>query len=407
MRCAIYTRKSSAEGLDGEFTSLDNQRQYCAAYIASQAGNGWRELPTRYDDGGYSGANMKRPALSQLRRDIEDGLVDVVIVYKIDRLSRSLRDFSNLVSEFEDRGVTFVSVTQSFNTSTSMGRLTLNVLLSFAQFERELTAERLREWFAAARSKGYWTNHRPYGYQVLDKRHLVLDPAEASVVRRIFRRYATLGSAGQVATELFTDGIMQKNGRPWSSSMVMHTIKNRLYRGDLIHRSRWLPGIHEPIISPALWAKAQKTYLSCKQRTLSRPQVAVPLKGLLFDRLGKKMNHTFLHAKGRLYRYYVAGAERRKYGADSDAYMRFRAPALERAVIDIVIRMTGHADRSRTNSEVVEMLRRHILRIDLDHTQMIVTFRTGATVIDTPGGRLGPRTRQRPGQKWSATRRTA
>lgn len=395
IRCAIYTRKSSDERLDAEYSSLDNQQAYCSAYIASQGGNGWEELAARYDDGGYSGGSLRRPALTQLRADIEQGLIDMVVVYKIDRLSRSLRDFANLINEFEGRKVSFTSVTQAFDTSTSMGRLTLNVLLSFAQFEREMTGERLRDWFAGARKKGMWVPKRPFGYIKQDGNRLVPDPAEAEVVRRIYRRYCKLGSCARVAQELFEHGIMGTSGRPWSASMVLHTIKHRVYRGEIVHKKKSLPGTHEPIVSDALWQRAHKTYLNSKwtKRALIEAPVPPILTGLIFDRLGLRLHHTFARAKGRLYRYYIAGAECRRYGTDSDPYMRFRADALEQSVIDIVDRMTGSRWETRPRNATIEMLRKNLERIDLDAEGMRLTFRTGAQVQAVAAGRLGPRRR--------------
>lgn len=394
MRCAIYTRKSVDEGMDAAFTTLENQRDYCAKYIASQAGEGWIELPARYDDGGWSGGNLKRPALTQLRTDIEAGLVDIIVVYKIDRLSRSLRDFANLVAEFETRKVTFVSVTQSFDTGTAMGRLTLNVLLTFAQFERELTSERLRDWFAGASRKGLWTRQRPFGYAKGDGNTLIPHPSEAKIVQRIFRRYCKLGSCRLVADELFAEGITNTFGRPFSAPMVLHTIKHRIYRGEMIYRSKFMPGTHEPIVSEALWRRAQKTYLDSKwhRRALVEQPVPVLLKGIIFDRAGMRMHHTFMHAKGRLYRYYVAGAERRRYGASSDAYMRFRADDLEECVMAIVDRMTGTQWTGyRATQFKTEIIRRTVERIEIDDREMRVIFRSGAVVIETPKGRLAPR----------------
>lgn len=393
-RCAIYTRKSVAEGLDREFTSLDNQRAYCSAFIAAQGGAGWIESPVSYDDGGFSGGTLRRPALTRLRADIAGSLVDVVVVYKIDRLSRSLKDFANLVAEFEASGVTFVSVTQSLDTATSMGRLTLNVLLSFAQFERELTGERLKDWFAGARARGHWVPNRPYGYAKVDGNNLAPHPTEAEVVRRIFRRYCRLGSCRLVADELYADGISNKEGRSWSANMVLHTIKHRVYRGEIVHRGLPLPGTHEPIVSEALWQRAHKAYLTSRwrHRALVEPPVPAMLKGLVFDRTGRRMHHTFMHAKGRLYRYYIAGGERIRYGAGSDAYMRFRAAELEQSVLDIVDRMTGDTWRDGRPVHIrIEHIRRHVDRVDIDAAQMRVRFRTGAEITAEAGGRLGPR----------------
>lgn len=393
MRCAIYTRKSADERADAAYGSLENQRAYCAAYIASQGGSGWIEIPDGYDDGGYSGGSLERPALSRLREDIRSGLIDMVVVYKIDRLSRSLRDFANLINEFSGHGVSFVSVTQAFDTSTSMGRLTLNVLLSFAQFEREMTGERLRDWFAGARKRGLWVPARPYGYDKVGGNNLVPNPAEAEVVRRMFRRYCALGSCRLVADELFAAGIANKAGRRWTASMVLHAIKNRVYRGEIVHRRKGGPGTHEPIVSERLWQRAHKTYLQSKwrRRALVRAPVSAILVGLLYDRAGVRMHHTFLHAKGRLYRYYIAGGERYRYGPESDAYMRFRAEDLEASVVAVIDRMTGSKWADRSRGELTDLVRTHIERIDVNEDSMSVTFRTGAIVVAMPNGRLGRR----------------
>ena len=212
LRCAIYTRKSSEEGLEQEFNSLHAQREACEAYIASQRSEGWVALREQYDDGGISGGTLDRPALNQLLEDVEDGLIDVVVVYKIDRLSRSLMDFSKLVEVFDRNNVTFISVTQSFNTTTSMGRLTLNILLSFAQFEREVTAERIRDKVAASRKKGMWMGGCvPHGYDVKNRK-LVINPDEAKAVRQIFERFVQLGSASHLARELRAEGFQTKRG---------------------------------------------------------------------------------------------------------------------------------------------------------------------------------------------------
>lgn len=395
VRCAIYTRKSVDERRNKDLSTLENQRNYCSAYIKSQAGQGWTELSENYDDGGFSGGDLKRPALARLREDIAAGHVDTVIVYKIDRLSRSIRDFVNLVAEFDKVGVSFVSITQAFDTSTSMGRLTLNVLLSFAQFERELTGERLRDWFAGARGRGLWTTDRPYGYAKANGNFLVPHPDEAPIVKRIYQRYCRLGSCRLVADELFADGIFNKAGRPWSASMVLHTIKHRVYRGELVHKHKSLPGLHEPIISEQLWARTHSVYVKSKWRTRALVVQPVPamLKGLVFDRTGHRMHHTFLHSKGRLYRYYVAGGEYRRYGASAEAYMRFRASELEMAVVDIVDRLTGSIWKDRSQAQNMEIVRRHVERIDIGLESMTVRFRMGAEITAEASGRLGKRHR--------------
>lgn len=398
IRCAIYTRKSSDERLDAEYSSLDNQRAYCAAYIASQGGNGWVELVEQYDDGGWSGGNLKRPALARLRADIAAGKLDMVVVYKIDRLSRSLKDFVNLVEEFEAAGTAFVSVTQSFDTSTSMGRLMLNVLLSFAQFERELTGERLRDWFAGARARGLWTQQRPFGYRKRDGNHLEPEPAEAETVRWIFRRYVALKSAERVADELYTRGVRNTRGRPWSGTMIRHMIAHPIYRGQLVHRREQVPGMHEPIVSDRLWQRANSVLDEARKhrmRGAGQKPIGI-LRGLLHDRNGDRLVHTFVTSRGKLYRYYIAQQEQRHgYGDGSDPYMRFRADELEASVIDVVARMTGTTfeplvdQRSR-----MERIRRHVARIDLSPTEMRLTFTAGAVVSAEAGGRLGQRTRR-------------
>jgi site-specific DNA recombinase len=245
LRCAVYTRKSSEEGLEQEFNSLHAQREAGLAYIANQKSEGWIALPDHYDDGGISGGTLERPALKRLLRDVEAGLIDVVVVYKIDRLSRSLTDFAKLVEVFERHNVTFVSVTQQFNTTTSMGRLTLNILLSFAQFEREVIGERIRDKFAASRKKGMWMGGwPPLGYEVEDRRLMVVE-REAALVRRIFDRFAKYGSALTVARELNAAGEVTKRrqcasgprgGKPWTKGTVYKVLANRVYLGEAVHK---------------------------------------------------------------------------------------------------------------------------------------------------------------------------
>ena len=261
LRCAIYTRKSSEEGLDMEFNSLDAQRESCEAYIASQRAEGWVCLRDRYDDGGFSGGNLERPALKQLIADIEDGLIDIIVVYKIDRLSRALMDFSKLVEIFDRNGVTFVSVTQSFNTTTSMGRLTLNILLSFAQFEREVIGERIRDKVAASRRKGIWMGGPvPLGYDVKDRK-LVVNPTEAESVQTIFQLFARSSSTAQVIDELHARGIQTKKHKPFDKGYLYKLLHNRVYRGLAVHKAEAFPGEHEaitchPMCLSAWWSRA-------------------------------------------------------------------------------------------------------------------------------------------------------
>ena len=261
VRCAIYTRKSSDEGLEQAFNSLDAQREACAAYVASQKGQGWRLLPHRYDDGGVSGGTLERSGLQRLLSDIEAGKVDLVVVYKVDRLTRSLADFAKLVERFDRAGVSFVSVTQQFNTATSMGRLTLNVLLSFAQFEREVTAERIRDKIAASKQKGLWMGGRvPLGYDV-DDRTLVVNEAEAQTVRRIFQLYLELGCARQVKDAADRQGLVTKyrlcgNGKTsggvaFTRGRIYHLLANPIYVGEIRHKRLSYPGQHPAIIDRA------------------------------------------------------------------------------------------------------------------------------------------------------------
>src|SRR5580700_7363956 len=258
LRCAVYTRKSTEEGLEMEFNSLDAQREACGAYIKSQASQGWKALPQHYDDPAYSGGNLDRPALQQLLKDIDAGRVDVIVVYKIDRLTRSLADFAKLVEAFDAKSISFVAVTQQFNTTTSMGRLTLNVLLSFAQFERELSSERVRDKVAASRRKGKWTGGTvPLGYDAKDKK-LVANKTEAETVRTIFRRYLELQSFGKLVADLDRRGIVTKRrkirvakyqgGIPFTYGPLAYLLKNRGYIGEVHHGGKWFKGEQKAIL---------------------------------------------------------------------------------------------------------------------------------------------------------------
>jgi DNA invertase Pin-like site-specific DNA recombinase len=335
LRCAVYTRKSSEEGLDQEFNSLDAQREACEAYVASQRPEGWVLVPDRYDDGGVSGGTLDRPALQRLLRDVEAGLVDVVVVYKIDRLSRSLTDFSRLVELFEGHHVTFVSVTQSFNTTTSMGRLTLNILLSFAQFEREVIGERIRDKFAASRRKGMWMGGTvPLGYRV-ENRKLLIQEGEAVTIRMIFERFLQTGSATILARTLHAEGITSRSGRPIDKGMLYKLINNRVYIGDAVHKGQSYPGEHEAIIEQALWDKVHAILKrSPRSRAANaRSQTPALLKGLIFSPDGQAMSPTHTRKNGRLYRYYVTQSVL-KLGPDTCPIRRIPAGAIEQAVVD-------------------------------------------------------------------------
>ncbi len=276
-RCSIYTRKSSEEGLEQDFNSLHAQREACEAFIKSQAEEGWRLIKTAYDDGGLSGGNMERPTLKPLLADISSGLVDVVVVYKVDRLTRSLADFAKMVEVFDARGVSFVAVTQQFNTTTSMGRLTLNVLLSFAQFEREVTGERIRDKIAASKRKGLWMGGvPPLGYDICDRR-LVVKTEEAALVKQIFARYLELGSVRLLKNELDRLGIISKvrvsrkgsksGGRPFSRGALYELLSNPIYIGEIRHKRERYPGQHEAILERQLWEKVQQRLRNTAART--------------------------------------------------------------------------------------------------------------------------------------------
>jgi site-specific DNA recombinase len=318
IRCAIYTRKSSEEGLDMEFNSLDAQRESCEAYIASQKREGWLQVPDYYDDGGFSGGTLERPALKRLIADIEAGLINCVVVYKIDRLSRSLIDFTKLVEVFDRHNVTFVSITQSFNTTTSMGRLTLNILLSFAQFEREVIGERIRDKFAASRKKGMWMGGTPpLGYDVKNRKLLIND-TEASLVRHIFVQFTRIGSATLLVGELKKDGYCTKTwvtqkgkireGRPIDKGFLYKLLHNRVYLGDAVHKGESFPGEHDAIIDQALWDKVHSIFAknSTARANVTRAAMPMPLKGLIrCGHCNSAMTPSHTRRRGKQYRYYL------------------------------------------------------------------------------------------------------
>jgi len=307
-RCAIYTRKSDEEGLEQEFNSLHAQREACAAYIASQKHEGWQMIKTAYDDGGFTGGNMNRPALKQLLEDIETGKIDVIVVYKVDRLSRSLHDFARMVEVFDKHSVSFVSVTQQFNTTTSMGRLTLNVLLSFAQFEREVTGERIRDKIAASKQKGMWMGgHVPLGYEVKERK-LLINIDDAKTVRQIYRRYLELGSVRLLKNDLTEQRIRSVSGKILSRGTLYKTLSNPIYIGQIRHKGICHPGQHEAIIDQALWEQVQQCIAKNRigNRTRARKTDPCPLADKLFDATGERLVPVHALKKGRRYRYYVS-----------------------------------------------------------------------------------------------------
>jgi DNA invertase Pin-like site-specific DNA recombinase len=347
VRCAIYTRKSSDEGLEKEFNSLDAQREACEAFIKSQKHAGWIAVPDLYDDGGLSGGTIERPALQRLLADIKAGKVQIVVVYKVDRLTRSLADFAKIVDIFDAHGASFVSVTQQFNTTTSMGRLTLNMLLSFAQFEREIAGERIRDKIAASKAKGMWMGGTvPLGYDVKDRK-LIVNPAEAETVRLIFQRYSELGSVKLLQAELDRRDLRSKHrvgakglitgGAKFSRGILYLILQNHLYRGEVAHKGNVYPGQHDAIIDADLWAVVQdKLVANRKARSLAiGVEAASLLSGLLFDHDGNRMTPTHANKRGRRYRYYISLAllDPRKSGGNT---MRVPASEVEGFVLDRV-----------------------------------------------------------------------
>jgi DNA invertase Pin-like site-specific DNA recombinase len=344
VRCAIYTRKSSEEGLEQEFNSLQAQREACEAFITSQRHEGWVCLPKAYADGGFSGATMDRPALQRLLAEITAGRVDIVLVYKIDRLTRSLTDFAKIVEIFDARGASFVSVTQQFNTTTSMGRLTLNILLSFAQFEREVIGERIRDKIAASKKKGMWMGGvPPLGYRAQDRKLVIVD-GEAEIVRAIFRRYAELGSVRLLKDELEARGIKSKSwtsaagrligDKPFSRGALYLMLQNRLYRGEIVHKGQSHPGEHPPIIDPPLWdavhGQLRGNTAERNSGTCTRPPSL--LAGMLFDRDGNRMTPTHAVKNGVRYRYYVSRPLITKDQTEPSAGLRVPAGEIEQLV---------------------------------------------------------------------------
>ncbi|MGZ9099608.1 MAG: recombinase family protein [Brevundimonas sp.] len=376
VRCALYARKSSEGGLDQAFNSLHAQREACEAYVRSQASEGWKVLPAVYDDGGFSGGNMERPALNRLLEDIDAGLVDIIVVYKIDRLTRSLADFARIVDRLDRTHASFVSVTQSFNTTTSMGRLTLNVLLSFAQFEREVTGERIRDKIAASKAKGMWMGGLPpLGYDPpTDKatRRLVRNEPEALQVRSIFNLYLELRSVSALEGRLAAEGARSKvwvsargtisGGVAFSRGALFHMLRNRVYLGEIVHGEASVAGCHPPIVDPDMFARVQAQLAANTRTRRERPlrSARLPLKALVFDADGHPMSPSFGYGRaGRVYRYYVSAPlqQGRKVQDREGVLRRVSAEALEEAVrAQVAAVIMGAADRSM--AELLKPVRR-------------------------------------------------
>jgi site-specific DNA recombinase len=335
LRCAVYTRKSSEEGLDMEFNSLEAQREACEAYIASQRAEGWTLVQDRYDDGGISGGTLERPALKRLLADIEAGKLDIVLVYKIDRLSRSMLDFLKLVETFDGRDVTFVSITQSFDTRSPMGRLMLNVLLSFGQFEREVTGERIRDKVAASRKKGMWMGGwTPLGYEVHDRK-LIIHGADAETVRGIFKRFLVLKSATLLAKELVAKGATNRYGHILDKGVLYKLLNNRVYIGEAVHKGTSYPGEHQAIIDRKLWDQVHGIMKDSprKRAAGARAQTPAILKGLLFGPDGASMSPTHTRKAGKLYRYYISQSIMKR-GTNACPVRQVPAAEIERIVIE-------------------------------------------------------------------------
>jgi site-specific DNA recombinase len=376
LRCAIYTRKSTDHNLDLEFNSLDAQREACEAYIKSQAHEGWRLFPDRYDDGAFSGASLERPALQQLLTEVKTGKIDIIVVYKVDRLTRSLADFAKLVELFDQHSVSFVSVTQSFNTTSSMGRLTLNVLLSFAQFEREVIGERVRDKIAASKAKGIWVGGSvPLGYASVNKKLVVL-PEEAETVRLIFRRYLELGSIRDLVEDLDRKGMRTRHhilstGKPrggirFGVGGLSQLLRNRFYIGEVTYNGAIHPGEQEPILDRTLFDAVQAKLASgANARQLRVRASSSILAGRIFDDRGNRMTPTHTNKQGARYRYYVSHAILQKRDDEAGSVTRISAPDIETAVAKAVRNHldSREADERQDPTSDRELIEHYVERI--------------------------------------------
>ena len=386
-RCAIYTRKSSEHNLDLAFSSLDAQREACEAYIKSQAHEGWRLIPGRYGDGAFSGASLDRPALQQLLAEVRTGKIDIVLVYKVDRLTRSPSGVAKLIELFDVHGVSFVSVTQSFNTSSSMGRLTLNVLLSFAQFERELIGERVRDKIAASKRKGIWVGGPvPLGYAAVDKK-IVVVAVEAAAVRTIFARYLELGSVRALAEDLDRRGIRSKprrlsdgrtiGGSRFGVGALAYLLKNRFYIGEVVYRDAVHRGEHEPILDSVLFAAVQgKLAAQARARRCRLRGSPAILSGRLFDDHGNRMSPSHTNKNGARYRYYVSQAVLQ--GKPQPPGLIGRVPAAELEAL-VLAALRHHLNASGVGEQLPdndrELLERHLERVTLTPNHLELRLR--------------------------------
>jgi site-specific DNA recombinase len=379
IRCAIYTRVSTDQGLEQDFNSLDAQYDASQAYIRSQAHAGWSLLRAKYEDGGFSGGNTDRPALQRLLDDVRAGKIDVIVVYKVDRLTRSLADFAKLVELFDKHGVSFVSVTQQFNTTTSMGRLTLNVLLSFAQFEREVTSERIRDKIAASKRKGLWVGGMaPLGYDTKNRK-ISINEAEADRVRTIFRSYLRLGSLGPLMAELRKQGIVTKvrtlksgatvGGIPFTRGPLAHLLRNRFYIGEVIFKGEVLTGEQPAILHRGLFDAVQaKLTKQVNSHKTARVKSEALLAGRIFDDRGNRMTPSHVRKRGIKYRYYLSSALLQ--GQPDRAGAVGRAPAIE--IEGLVMRsLRDHLDQSAEIEDTV-LINTHVARIEVQADQLVI-----------------------------------
>jgi len=388
VRCAVYTRVSTEYGLDQEFNSLDAQHDAAEAYIRSQAHDGWTLLRTRYDDGGYSGGSTDRPALQRLLEDIRAGKIDIIVVYKVDRLTRSPADFAKLVELFDAHAASFVSVTQQFNTTSSMGRLTLNVLLSFAQFEREVTGERIRDKIAASKRKGIWVGGNvPLGYESRDKK-LVIHEDEAERVRTIFRCYLELGSIGALLSDLRGRGIVSKmhtrsdgrtvGGIPFTRGPLAYLLHNRCYVGEVVHRGQVYPGEHQALLDRDLFEAVQRRLGEQRAtRATGRADSEAMLLGRIFDDRGNRMTPSHCRKAGTKYRYYTSAALTQGQPELAGSISRVPAPEIE-AVVGSAVR--HHLDDD-TLEDTRQLIRAHVARVEVRPAELAITL----TAVDAPG----------------------
>jgi DNA invertase Pin-like site-specific DNA recombinase len=397
-RCAIYTRKSTEHGMELEFNSLDAQREACEAYIKSQAHEGWQALRDPYDDAAYSGGSLERPALRRLLTDINAGRINIVLVYKIDRLTRSLADFAKLVEIFEKKNVSFVAVTQHFNTTSSMGRLTLNVLLSFAQFERELSSERVRDKVAASRRKGKWTGGGiPLGYDVIEKK-LTINPTEANTVQTIFRRYIDLKCLRRLKQDLDARGIVSKRRKTRKGSScsgvrltygpLAYLLKNRIYLGEIGHNGQWFAGEHAPIIDQTTFDQVQEIMkANAIRRRHKRAENDVLLSGLVHDDHGNRMTPTFTVKRGVRYRFYISAALLKGQKENAGSLPRISGPDLEAAVLAALRDKKEHALPQDTSDDR-KFIRELIERVDVSQGEIRLVLKTVNGISESTGGAI-------------------